>query len=184
MSAVCRQCHEMAERIAELEAENAVFRSAIDANVEACNGPCSIPATADVSSVRITIRSESERWLRDFLSRGARPRGDVLQAAKVDGFAERTIERAREAIGVVRMIGYDSERRLPFSSWVLPRCVLSATTPDQSDTELVEHPDEPPSADRMALDDYPRFFEGPPIDITGGVDPGDYVASLHDDEEG
>lgn len=28
----------------------------------------------------------------------------------------------------------------------------------------------------------PQFFEVPPIDVTGGVDPGDYVEGLHEDE--
>jgi len=65
-------------------------------------------------------RERAAEWLRSFLSKGARRAHEVLDAARAAGFADRTLNRVKESIGVqsraVRKKGvtewwwYDAER--------------------------------------------------------------------------
>lgn len=59
-------------------------------------------------------------WLRNALRNGKRKRGEILAAGLAEGYSERTIERARKALGVVVLPDYDEERNLPFTWWGLP----------------------------------------------------------------
>lgn len=57
---------------------------------------------APVDREEISERDEAAEWLRGYLtdSGGEASAGDVLKAAKRDGFAERTVQRARHKVGV------------------------------------------------------------------------------------
>lgn len=48
-----------------------------------------------------TAREEAVEWLRAALAQGPRPAREVQREAQADGIAERTLQRARKALGVV-----------------------------------------------------------------------------------
>lgn len=67
-----------------------------------------------------TARGEARQWLADILADGPLPAADVVEAAKQDGISERTLRRARQALGVrpskVGRPGDDDARWI----WALP----------------------------------------------------------------
>ncbi len=67
-----------------------------------------------------TARDGAADWLRNTLRQGKRKRGEILAAGAAEGYSERTIERARKALGVLVIPDYDQERNAPFSWWGLP----------------------------------------------------------------
>lgn len=64
------------------------------------------------------VLAEASNWLSDILSSGEMPVKDIYAAAKVQGFSEKTVDRAKETLGVKsskRGFGKDS-----YSVWTLP----------------------------------------------------------------
>lgn len=62
--------------------------------------------------------AEASRWLVDLLNEGEKPVKEIYVAAEAQGFSERTVDRAKEALGVKstrRGFGKDS-----YSVWSLP----------------------------------------------------------------
>lgn len=90
-------------------------------------------------------RSEAESWLRDHLANGPVSAKDAIKAARADGISERTMKRARSALGVI------SERTGGLGnaggwSWSLPEGLAKGATPPKDavvghDGPLSEMPD-------------------------------------------
>lgn len=73
----------------------------------------SVPETAD-ESVKLTKVERAGKFLADFLGGGARPASLVYKVGEESGFPKRTIERAKDAIGII------SERAADHWEWRLP----------------------------------------------------------------
>ncbi|WP_062207538.1 AAA family ATPase [Streptomyces sp. NBRC 109706] len=78
-------------------------------------------------------RDEAATWLTDYLTEqgGEAPAGDIIKAAEKDGFAKRTLQRARSKVGVT------SQKSGFGKGWVW---VLNVTTPTEGDTKVPKVP--------------------------------------------
>lgn len=79
-------------------------------------------------------RAEAEKWLDQYLQiEGPSAKSsEAKRAAKAAGISERTLQRARKALGVV--IGYVGNP--PVSTWSLPAPVSGGTTPNGGTTAV------------------------------------------------
>jgi archaellum biogenesis ATPase FlaH len=77
-------------------------------------------------------RESAEDWLRDFLSGGGEYQDDVKSFSKKAGHKWRTIERAKEQLGVASTRTYDRELNRAMYLWTLPEGMSNSVTLDQS----------------------------------------------------
>ncbi|MDH2391258.1 AAA family ATPase [Streptomyces sp. HNM0663] len=103
-------------------------------------------------------RDEAAAWLVDYLTDhgGEAPAGDVIKAAEKDGFAKRTIQRARSKVGVT------SQKSGFGKGWAW---VLSVTNDSEDDTKMPKVPapkELAPSAPSLT----PSATPSPPVDET------------------
>lgn len=89
--------------------------------------------SAQTDPTEASERDEAVEWLRDYLTGegGEASAGDILKAAEKDGFAKRTLQRARAKAGVT------SQKSGFGKGWVW---VLSVTDPGEGDTKAPKAP--------------------------------------------
>ena len=67
-----------------------------------------------------TKRPKAEDWLRQYLADGEKPSTEIFEAAAVVNFAKRTIERAKDALGIKPRQVWDADEKTNQWFWELP----------------------------------------------------------------